>query len=416
MKFNRAIFFKCFREKFGQLSAEKVQAIEHLLIGFETYDGWWDNIDQIGNAMAQTALETAHSFQPCVEAYYLGDPNKPGFYQGNTERVARVQRSFRYYPDFGRGYIQLTWAENYHDQDMYVRKYFPERVTDFEHRTGQTFSLIKHPEQALDPWISFCILTVGMHKGTFRGGHSLDRYINSRMVDHFNARDIINGDKNYRMKGSGVKVGVAMAAEAVKLTDCLRKSLISGGSPVVIDRDPVAENSQPGESAIPTAGFTPGDQAPPAEELRQSGETPHDESGSVPPAGDGNLDPAQQSGKENIVIEKHERVKLWDYIKAKFAVLTGGNVSFSLIMDQVQQVSAFGLTPEMVSWFIRLALGASIVALVILVYTWWKEEKEKKARTTQLVEENSNPNNIMHFASTAELQEWKDWGAIVVRR
>jgi len=226
MQFDRQRFFEGYRLQFGRVSPEQTHGLERLLEGYETYYGWWDFIPQIANSLSQIKHETAHSFMPVVECYYLGNPKAPGFYTGNTDRVRRNQQALRYYPHFGRGDIQLTWLENYEEQDGFIRQYFPERVADFELRTGKTFNLAKYPEQALDPWISFLCMTIGMHKGTFREGHTLDRYINRKNIDHFTARNIVNGDRYYKMKGSGVRIGDQIAADARRFEAILNASLI----------------------------------------------------------------------------------------------------------------------------------------------------------------------------------------------
>lgn len=53
-------------------------------------------------ALGTIAIETASSFQPVAEAYYLG---------ANAESWRRA--NLRYYPFYGRGFIQLTWEGNY---------------------------------------------------------------------------------------------------------------------------------------------------------------------------------------------------------------------------------------------------------------------------------------------------------------
>jgi hypothetical protein len=225
MNFNRDKFFDGYKETFGPLDQGQVDGLNQLLDGYEEYFGWWDNIDQISNSLSQIKHETAHSFQPVVEGYYLGNPNAPGYFQGNTERVLRFHRSLRYYPHIGRGHIQLTWLENHEEQDGLIRRYFPEVISQFEARTGKTFDLIKHPEQALDPQISFCVMTIGMHKGTFREGHTLDRYINSKSIDHFGARNIVNGDRFYKNK-QGVRIGDVIARDALKFKKILSAALV----------------------------------------------------------------------------------------------------------------------------------------------------------------------------------------------
>lgn len=240
MRFDRKKFFDNYRSHFKTLTQVQVNGLNSLLANYEKYYGWWDNIDQIGNSLAQIKHESAHSFQPVVEGFYLGDSTKPNYFQGNTDKVKRFQQSLRYYPHFGMGHIQLTWLENYQKLDALIRKYFPEIVQQFELRTGRKFDLAKDPAQALDADVSFAIMTIGMHKGTFRAGHTLDRYIYPGHADHFGAREIVNGDKNYRIKGSNVKIGDSIAATAKAFSTILRASLIA-------------------ESAVPTVTTAPSD-------------------------------------------------------------------------------------------------------------------------------------------------------------
>lgn len=50
-------------------------------------------------AIGTIAVETAHTFEPVREAYWLSE--------------AWRQANLRYYPYYGRGFIQLTWDYNY---------------------------------------------------------------------------------------------------------------------------------------------------------------------------------------------------------------------------------------------------------------------------------------------------------------
>jgi predicted chitinase len=50
-------------------------------------------------AIATVAIETASTFEPVREAFWLSE---------NWRRL-----NLRYYPYYGRGYIQLTWQSNY---------------------------------------------------------------------------------------------------------------------------------------------------------------------------------------------------------------------------------------------------------------------------------------------------------------
>jgi hypothetical protein len=81
------------------------------------------------------------------------------------------------YPDkiyYGRGFVQLTWYENYE-------------------KFGNLLSipLLENPELALNVDISAKILVLGMRKGLFTG-KKLDDYFNSEVTDWINARRIVN--------------------------------------------------------------------------------------------------------------------------------------------------------------------------------------------------------------------------------
>jgi len=110
-----------------------------------------DDIRQLSYILATTMHETAHTMKPVTEygsaAYLKAKP---------------------YWPYIGRGYVQLTWRENY-------KKYGIEQT----------------PEKALDPDFSAHILIDGMVRGVFTG-KKLGDYFNSHKDDPVNARRIVN--------------------------------------------------------------------------------------------------------------------------------------------------------------------------------------------------------------------------------
>lgn len=83
-------------------------------------------------------------------------------------------KSKKYYPFYGRGYVQLTWEVNY-------RKYSQIMGIDF----------IKHPEKLLEVNNSAFILVHGMVNGIFTG-KKLSDYIGVK-TNYVGARRIING-------------------------------------------------------------------------------------------------------------------------------------------------------------------------------------------------------------------------------
>lgn len=82
-------------------------------------------------ALATVAIETAHTFAPVREAYWLDN------WHGHDWAEAWRRENFRYWPYYGRGFIQLTWESNY-------RRYGDAIGID----------LVGQPDKALDPEIS----------------------------------------------------------------------------------------------------------------------------------------------------------------------------------------------------------------------------------------------------------------------
>lgn len=76
---------------------------------------------------------------------------------------------------FGRGYVQLTWPNNYKKMGLLLG-----------------LDLYNHPEQALNPKIAALILIKGMVLGTFTG-KKLSDYINEKQTDYIRARKTVNG-------------------------------------------------------------------------------------------------------------------------------------------------------------------------------------------------------------------------------
>lgn len=112
--------------------------------------------------MATIEWETAHTFEPVREAYWLSE--------------AWRQKNLRYYPYYGRGYVQLTWKSNYQA---------------YKAITG--LDLVTNPDLAMQPETALFILVHGFKNGTFTGGrHKLEDHVNSSKTDYFNARKCIN--------------------------------------------------------------------------------------------------------------------------------------------------------------------------------------------------------------------------------
>jgi predicted chitinase len=124
---------------------------------------------QIAYVLATVEWETARTFKPVREAFWTSEDWR--------------RDNLRYYPYYGRGYVQLTWKNNY-------QKYSSILGID----------LVNNPDMAMEPNIALFILVHGFKTGTFTGRKITD-YIDSHKTDFLNARRCINGlDKAHEIK------------------------------------------------------------------------------------------------------------------------------------------------------------------------------------------------------------------------
>lgn len=117
--------------------------------------------NQAAYVLATALWETAYTMKPVREAYWLSEGWR--------------RRNLRYYPWYGRGYVQLTWKRNY------------------EYAGGRLgLDLTTNPDVVMERTTAARILVVGMKEGWFTG-KKLSDYI-TRQQSHFqNARRIVNG-------------------------------------------------------------------------------------------------------------------------------------------------------------------------------------------------------------------------------
>lgn len=116
---------------------------------------------QIAYVLATVEWETNHTFKPVREAYWL------------SEKWRR--KNLRYYPYYGRGFVQLTWKRNY-------KRYSKILGAD----------LVGNPDLALEANVALFVLVHGFRSGVFTGRKITD-YIGKGRSDFVNARRCING-------------------------------------------------------------------------------------------------------------------------------------------------------------------------------------------------------------------------------
>lgn len=176
-KLDRKILFNKLRPtKYfdGHFSQNQVNGIDFILDGWEMRkltDTRW-----LAYILATVYHETGFTFQPIKE--------------WGSQKYLKLKK---YYPYYGRGYVQLTWKDNYAKMGLLYNKEY-----------NDTVDLVTYPDKAMMPHIARFILFEGMLNantgvGDFTG-KSLENYFNDKLTDWINARRIINGlDKAKRI-------------------------------------------------------------------------------------------------------------------------------------------------------------------------------------------------------------------------
>ncbi len=128
-------------------------------------------VSWLAYVLATTYHETASTMQP-IEEYGKG----AGHSYGEPDPVTGQT----YY---GRGYVQLTWKDNYQKAQGEVINF---------NTWESDVPLVSHPDQALVPWVAAQVAINGMAEGWFTG-KALSDYLTPTTTDYVNARRIING-------------------------------------------------------------------------------------------------------------------------------------------------------------------------------------------------------------------------------
>jgi putative chitinase len=162
MTFDRDTYFSIVREDLFDGELEQIQVDgQNIILAVWEYQGGGD-IRHLAYMLATVHHECATRFWPIRE-------------YGTLSYLEEKD----YYPYIGRGFVQLTW------QDNYARASKELGLTDER-------DLVAYPDLALDSLIATRVLFRGMAVGWFTA-KSLDEYFNETVDDPYNARRIING-------------------------------------------------------------------------------------------------------------------------------------------------------------------------------------------------------------------------------
>lgn len=124
---------------------------------------------QFAYVLATVEHETARTFKPVREGLNASDDWR--------------KRNLRYFPWYGRGYVQLTWENNYRKMSALIKKHLG--IDVLSRGRGSM-------DWALETDLAAFACIYGMKFGIFTGV-GLNRYINTKHTDYVNARRIVNG-------------------------------------------------------------------------------------------------------------------------------------------------------------------------------------------------------------------------------
>lgn len=177
MKIDHAKFFTGYREAYVRLSQDVVNGIEQIGQHMES-DSDLTDLRWAAYMLATVKHECGNEWRPITErgnrAYF--NKYEPGTKIGKNLGNTQPGDGWLYR---GRGYVQLTGRANYAAMTKALG-------------LGPEEDLVKDPDQALRPMISYRIMSYGMRNGTFTG-KKLSDYISGDKCDYKNARRIING-------------------------------------------------------------------------------------------------------------------------------------------------------------------------------------------------------------------------------
>lgn len=190
--FNRDVFFDVVRGSLfhGVMTQQQVDGMDAILEAWEE-NPRSDNLRWLAYPLATTAHETGFTMWP-IEEYGKGS----GMSYGKPD----PQTGQTYY---GRGFVQLTWRDNYARADEEL---------GYGRTKADMDSCEWHAENALNLDTASEVMFQGMVEGWFRsddnGRQTLERYFNDATDNPYGAREIINGDKSKVPSWSGgVSIG-----------------------------------------------------------------------------------------------------------------------------------------------------------------------------------------------------------------
>lgn len=224
---NRKLFSEIYTEAFGTNALKHAVGLSSIL-DFIAADESIDDIRWAAYMLATTKHETGHNFMPVEE---IGRGAGHDYGNDVTVKCGGKNYTHKYY---GRGYVQLTKGDNYVNMSQELYK---------------NCQMAEKPEMVMVPQTAYEIMSYGMRYGRFRGNlvsskeispkthkphtvkhrdpYNFEDFFNDKLTDYFNARQIINGDRNVITKGNTRSNGQLIEDYALKFEAMVRVCLLN---------------------------------------------------------------------------------------------------------------------------------------------------------------------------------------------
>lgn len=241
MKIDRQKFFAAYEAAYGAIAKPEWKAGLDALLGAAEGDPQITDLRWLAYMLATVKHECAGHWLP-IEEFGKGQGRPYGKPVTVTDSTGKQFTNVYY----GRGYVQLTWKDNYATMG-----------TQLGNR------LVYEPQLALDPVIAYKIMSLGMRKGMFTGV-GLSKYINGDKCDYFNARRIINGtDAAQKIADYATKLEAILNGSVVTTTGTVPnipqpQPAPAGGAQFTVAADSLNVRSGPGTTNAVVSSLTRG--------------------------------------------------------------------------------------------------------------------------------------------------------------
>jgi len=374
MQLNREKFWQLYHKSFdayGRTTQKTVDALNYILDRFEN-ETRLKNIGQFSYCLATWFHETGIDGNHFV-------PVREKKARAGTEVWRKYQSKYWGTGFFGRGLDQTTFEENY-------------RKAGKDLGLGDLF--VQNPDLLLKIEYAYDVAVSGMATGRYRADKSKRRYSLGRFLksddcslqEYWDARNIVNGDKNRVVDGKANGLRIAEIAE--KFEHILARSQAPTSAAVSTEQgraNPVA--GEPPDAVIPTEHPAGTQEQPPITEQTVV-EQKNDTLVSTTTANVQDIhQPAVVDG-----VKPYNEIGLQDTLKGDAKAILPANLGLNTFSEVIQQTT--GWPPWVAALIPKLVIAALLCTVVWLLYrlaSWLMHNWRENERVKLLAQINSDP-------------------------